>query len=548
MPLRAVGPSRTSLGAVAAALAAALLVACSPVQSTAPNAGAPSTDSFGTPVDTAKAKPGGTLTIALSAEPDQLDPSLSRSLYTRYVMHTMCEKLYDVDQDTKIVPQLATALPQVSADGLTVTIPVRENVRFADGTPFDAAAVKTTFDRNLTTATSPRRSELGPITKVEATNPTTVVVTLSKPFAPLTAALADRAGMIMSPTALQALGEKFGTAPVCVGPFKFAKRVPANSIEVVKDPNYYAADKVLLDSITYRIITDAGIRAANLRSGDAQVADTLSTQDAPALRGEQGIQVLESNSLGYQALTINIGNVAGLGQPLGDKGTPIAKDPRVRKAFELALDREGLVRTVFGGIHSPACSPISPDSEFTSPAAQACTPHDPAAAKALLAEAGAPVPYPLTVTVTNAPDALRLMQALQATVAEGGFQLTLQPVEYSSLLDQQDRGEFEMLQLGWSGRIDPDANITNFVGTGGGQNVAGFSDPALDALLTSARTSTDQAERVRLYGEAVTKLQEADPIVYLYRQRNLTGVAASVSGVQVFPDGVIRVAFAGRTS
>ena len=85
--------------------------------------------------------------------------------------------------------------------------------------------------------------------------------------------------MIISPKATKALGKNFATAPVCVGPFKFAKRVPQNSIELVKDPNYYDAAKVHLDKITYRIITDANIRAANLRSGDVQVADSLSAQD-----------------------------------------------------------------------------------------------------------------------------------------------------------------------------------------------------------------------------------------------------------------------------
>ena len=101
---------------------------------------------------------------------------------------------------------------------------------------------------------------------------------------------------------------------------------------------------------------------------------------------------------------------------------------------------------------------------------------------------------------SNNPDSLRLAQALQSMVKEGGFDLKIKPVEYASLLDQQDRGDFELLQLGWSGRVDPDANITNFVGTGGSQNVAGYNDPAVDALLDqgprvpgprpSARTST----------------------------------------------------------
>jgi peptide/nickel transport system substrate-binding protein len=528
-------------------LAAALTVACAPVQQAAGPGAAPATDVFGTPADPAAVQRGGTLTMALSAEPDMLDPTQSRSFYSRYVFHTICEKLYDLDQNTRIVPQLATALPTISPDGLTVTIPLREGVRFADGTAMDAQSVVTTFQRNLTMPGSGRRSELGPVTSVEAQGASTVVVHLSAPFAPLTSVLADRAGMIMSPAALQQLGDNFGSAPVCVGPFKFESRVAQNSIDVVRDPNYYDADRVFLDHITYRIITDGSIRAANLRSGDAQVADQLYTQDIPSLRTTQGIQVLDSNSLGYQGITFNVGNVSGLDNPPGDVGTPAANDPRVRRAFELAVDREGLVQTVFNGLYSVACSPISPDTVYTSEAAQACTPHDPAAARALLQEAGVQVPYPIKMITSNNPDSLRLAQALQALVADGGFDLQIVPTEYSALLDQQDRGDFEMLQLGWSGRIDPDNNITNYLSTGGGQNVAGYSDPALDALLTQARTTIDPAERVRLYGDVVTAIHAADPIVYLYRLRNFTGVTSAVSGVQVFPDGIPRVAFAGRT-
>jgi peptide/nickel transport system substrate-binding protein len=149
------------------------------------------------------------------------------------------------------------------------------------------------------------------------------------------------------------------------------------------------------------------------------------------------------------------------------------------------------------------------------------------------------------MSISNNPDSLRLAQAMQAMVADGGFKLTIQPVEFSSLLDQEDAGKFETIQLGWSGRVDPDANITNFVGTGGSQNVGGYSNPALDTLLAQARGATDAKQRASLYGKAAQLMAKDNPIIYLYRQRNLTGVSDTVKGVQVFPDGVIRVAFAG---
>ncbi|MEV1332106.1 ABC transporter substrate-binding protein [Micromonospora costi] len=538
--------------AVAAAAIACTVAACSPVsddEGGSPSGGNQSAgqDSFGTPADPAAVKDGGTLVIALSAEPDALDPTLSRSLYSRYVFQAMCQKLYDVDEKAQVVPQLATALPTTSGDGKTVTIPLRQDAKFADGTQFDAAAVKATLERHLTNDRSARKSELGPIDAVDTPDAHTVVIRLKQPFAPLVGALADRAGMIMSPKALQSLGDDFASAPVCVGPFKFAKRVPQNSIDVVKDPNYYDASKVHLDGISWRILTDASIRAANLRSGDAQVADSVSTQDVAALQQDSSLTVLQSQSLGYQGLTFNIGNVDGVGSTPKPINRPIAQNAKVRQAFEHAIDRQALVQAVFNGIPATACSPISPASPFSSTEAQACPAHDPAKAKQLLSEAGVQTPYPVTMLVSNTPDTLRLAQALQAMVKDGGFDLKINPVEYSSLLDEQDRGNFELLQLGWSGRIDPDANITNFVGTGGSQNVAGYSNPELDNVLTQARQSNDVEERKKLYGQAVTILQQDDALIYLYRQRNLTAFSNKIQGLQVFPDGVIRAAFAGFT-
>jgi peptide/nickel transport system substrate-binding protein len=492
-------------------------------------------------------KQGGTVTVALSAEPDRLDPTLARSLYSRYVFNAMCEKLYDLDPKVSIVPQLASALPKTSEDGRTVTIPVRSGVKFADGTPLDAAAVKTSLERHLTLKESARVSDLGPIDSIEATNPTTVTIRLKAPFAPLVAALSDRAGMIMSPKQLKAKGSDFGSDPVCVGPFKFAKRVPQNSIDLVKDANYYDAKNVHLDKITYRILTDASIRAQNLKAGDADVADTVSTEDVDALKSDSSLSVLESPSLGYQGVTFNVGNANGVGTAPKIGSEPFAKDKRVRQAFEYAIDRQVLVKTVFNGLFDPACGPISPASTFSSPQAQNCRQHDPAKAKQLLQEAGVPMPYRFSMQTSNTPDSLQFAQALQAMVKDGGFDMKIEPVEFTSLLDLQDQGKFQAVQIGWSGRPDPDGNISTFVATGGSQNVAGYSSPKVDTLLRQARESQNPAQRRTLYGQVQTALQDDAPLVYVYRQRNLTGVSKKLSGVQVFPDGIIRVARAGFT-
>ncbi|WP_253908522.1 ABC transporter substrate-binding protein, partial [Arthrobacter sp. H41] len=369
----------------------------------------------------------------------------------------------------------------------------------------------------------------------------TVEVTYAEPFAPLTAALADRAGMILSPAALAANGEAFGDSPVCVGPFKFAERIPQTSITVERDPLYYDAENVHLDTITYRIITDSNIRAANLRSGDVQVADTISTQDVGELMNEDGIGILQVGSLGYQGITVNVGNTDGVGAAPGVIDTPIGTDPTIRKALSMSIDREALVESVFGGYHETACSPISPASPFSTEASEACPEYDPEAAMALLEEAGVEMPYKIQMQVSNNPDTIRFAQALQAAVTEGGFEIEIQPVEYSTLLDVQDRGDYEVLQLGWSGRVDPHGNMYNFLSTGGGANYSGYSKPEVDELLTQASQSNEIDERSELYGQAVTQIQEDNPIIYLYRVRSLTGYSTDIAGVETFADGVVHL-------
>src|SRR6185503_5909411 len=174
-------------------------------------------------------KNGGTLVIGLAEEPDALDPTLARTFVGRMVFLHMCEKLYDLDSKLNIVPQLASALPQISKDKLTYTIKVRSGVKFNDGTALNAAAVKQSLERHLTFKGSTRVSEISPIASIDVSG-SSVVLHLKQPFSPLTAQLADRAGMIMSPKALADHGDTFGTNPVCVGAFLFKERVAGDHI------------------------------------------------------------------------------------------------------------------------------------------------------------------------------------------------------------------------------------------------------------------------------------------------------------------------------
>src|SRR5262249_4356973 len=165
-----------------------------------------------------------TLRFGLAEDPDILDPTLARTFVGRIVFAALCDKLVDIDEKLNIVPQLATSW-EWSPDSKALTMKVRPGVTFHDGEKLDAAAVKFNIERHKIMAGSNRKGELALVATVDVVDPMTVRLNLSAPFAPLLAQLADRSGMMVSPKAAQAAGDKFGANPVCSGPFKFVERV-----------------------------------------------------------------------------------------------------------------------------------------------------------------------------------------------------------------------------------------------------------------------------------------------------------------------------------
>lgn len=494
--------------------------------------------------DDREAEAGGTLALALAEDPDALDPTLARTLVSREVFVSMCERLYDVDESLELVPQLAAELPEVSEDGTTVTIALRDDVVFNDGTPFDAEAVKTTLDRHLTLEGSARAADLAAVESVEVVDPATVQLNLTGAFSPLTAQLADRAGMIMSPTQLEALGDQFATDPVCVGPFQFVSRTAGSEIKLEKAPDYYDADQVKLDAVTYRIITDGNVRQANVKSGDIQVAERLQPTDVAALENDPAVKLIGQESIGYQGISVNVGNVAGAAAPPGEVDTALGGSPELREAFELSLDRDVLNKVVFAGKYTPGCSPLAPASPYSDESIE-CSTRDIDRAKELIADSGVSTPIPVTLTVGTSPENLRIGQVLQSQAKEAGFEVEVASTEFTSALDASDAGNFDTFQVGWSGRVDPDGNTYNFWHTGSSLNRSGYSNPEVDELLEQARLTADLEERKDLYTQATEIVLEDRPLIYLYHPVNYLATTPDVVGVEYYADGLPRLKTAG---
>jgi peptide/nickel transport system substrate-binding protein len=218
------------------------------------------------------------LRIGMNDDPDALDPTISRAYAGRLVFAALCDKLFDVTPDLKIVPQLATSY-EWARDSRSVVIKLRPGVKFHDGEPFNGEAVRFNIERHLNTPGSFRKTEIADVKSVDVLNDLTVRLNLSQPLVPLLATLTDRAGMMVSPKAARELGDKLGTRPVCAGPFKFVERVAQGRIVLERFADYWDKGSIHLDRIEFIPITDSTARLASLRSGDLHIIERVSPTD-----------------------------------------------------------------------------------------------------------------------------------------------------------------------------------------------------------------------------------------------------------------------------
>jgi peptide/nickel transport system substrate-binding protein len=474
-----------------------------------------------------------TLRVGLAEDPDVLDPTLARSFVGRIVFAAMCDKLFDVDEKLNIVPQLATSY-EWSADNKQLTMKLRQGVTFQDGEKFDAAAVKYNIERHKTMPGSNRRGELAPVASVDVIDPSTVRLNLSAPFSPLLAQLADRAGMMVSPKAAQAEGDKFGAHPVCSGPFKFVERVAQDRIVLERYPHYWNKDAIHFDKLIYTPIPDATVRLANLKSGQLDFVERIASSDMEKLQSDKKLKTSRITEIGYQGITINVGK-----SELAKKN-PLGRDARVREAFELSLDRQGLAQVVMDGEATVGNQWVAPSNPYY--AKNVPVPkRDIARAKALLKEAGVPNPSFTLVTATTS-DAQRLALVVQAMAREAGFDVKIQATEFATSLNMADKGDFEAYVLAWSGRADPDGNLFSFDACKQPLNYAGYCDAETDKLLTQSRELREPAARKKVFEQIAARVLKDRPIIYLYHRNWLWAYNAKLAGVRNVPDGLLRVA------
>ena len=474
----------------------------------------------------------GSLRIGLGDDPDVLDPSLSRTYTARIVFAAICDKLFDIDEKLNVVPQLALS-HETSADGKTVTIKLRPGVTFHDGEALDAAAAKYSLDRHLTLKGSFRKPELASVDSVEVADPLTIKLHLKAPFSPLLAQLTDRAGMMVSPKAAEVAGDKFGLKPVCAGPYKLVERVQQDRIVVEKFPGYWNKDQVFIDKITYLPIVDGTVRLANLQSGGLDLIERLLATDIKTVRDNPKLRLSKTVSLGWFGLMVNVANGPKANNPLG-------QDARVRRAFELSLDREAINQVVFNGEFVPGNQWVNPQNPYYQ-AAFPIPKRDLAKARALMKEAGVTGRLSIDFMVSNTPETRAVAEVVQSMAAEAGFDLKLRVTEVATALKLGEDGDFQLYMNTWSGRSDPDGNSVIYQTCGAPQNMGHYCDKEVDAWHQEARAATDPAARKAAYEKITARFLADGWILYLYHPQVLIAFTDRLQGFTPMPDGLVRV-------
>jgi peptide/nickel transport system substrate-binding protein len=471
------------------------------------------------------------LRIGLREDPDILDPTLGSSYVGRIVYAAMCDKLFDLDSKLNIVPQLASGYRWDDPTHLVITL--RPDVTFHDGTKFDAEAAKFKLNRDLTAKGSMRAGEINAIQAIEVVDPLTIRLVLKAPASQLLAQLTDRAGIMISPKAVEAMGDKFGNAPVCAGPYAFDSRVAQDRIVLKRYPAHWDAKSVNFDQVVYSPMPNSSVRLANLQAGSLDLVEYIAPTDVETVRRDPRLKLQIGDGLGYTGINFNVAN-----GPAAD--SVIGRSALVRRAFELAIDRTALIGVVFNGMFTPSAQANTPSSPFYVKEVQPPA-RDIAAAKALLAQAGVTGRVKVELTATNSPEALQAAEVIQSMVAEAGFDLTVRTMEFASSLQAGYSGNFQAYMIGWSGRSDADGNMWALMHSKGTFNYGRHSNPQMDALLDAARVETDTAKRRDIYAD-VWKLQRQDlPLVYLYMAKNIVGMKKGLDGFEQVPDGLIRV-------
>ena len=477
---------------------------------------------------------GGNLKVGLDSDVVTLDPLKSTALYDRQVMLNIYDTLVALDAHNNVVPDLATSWSYATPTQLVFTL--RTGVTFQDGTPFNANAVVFNLNRILSAPTSPRYSEIASVKSVVATDSTHVQFNLKRPFSPLLATLTDRAGMILSPTAVQKLGSNLANAPVGAGsgPFMFSQWVKGDHLTILKNPHYWMKDAQgnalpYLQSVRYVPMTNESVRYSNLETGTINVAEDLGPNDVASAKANSSLVYNQEPALSFFGFMLNT------------KVAPFT-NVHIRRAIEWGVNRQEIVTTALKNIGVVAQTPLS-QASWAYSSSIAPYSYNTSNAKSELSQGGSSKGITFTLLIASgSPLNTEEAQFIQSELQPAGITVNIKQETFATLLSDTAAFNFQAALIGWSGRPDPDGNIYSWFHTGGGLNNMQYSNPQVDTLLEAARTSSDQASRTSDYQQAEKIILQDAPYVFINYGVNVQATTTNVKNFTLLPTGMMEFA------
>ncbi len=470
------------------------------------------------------------LIVASGTDALTMDTHFGLDAPTFTILDHMVESLLELTPKGEIVPRLAEKW-EVSSDATEFTLKLRKGIKFHDGTPFNAEAVKVNFDRLLDPKVAIRyRFLVAPISTITVADEFTIKIKTKAPFAALVSNLTHQATGIQSPASIKASWDKAVTKPVGTGPFMFKEWVPGNKFVMARNDQYWGK-KPILEEVTWRVIPDDASRVVALETGEVHVAVRIPPFDIPRLRADKNLAVLSAASV----RTIYLGFNA-LKEPFHDK--------RVRQAINYAVNKEAIVKHVLGGVGRVSDAAISPGIFGYAPIKT--YEYNIEKAKALLAEAGFPKGFETTLhpAVGRYYMDTHVCTAVAADLLKVGIKAEIKMMEWGtylpSILREKDQVEHKIYMLGWGCVTgDADYGLYTLFHSGEwpkkGMNASFFKNEKLDQLLDAARSTANPEERKRLYKEALSIIHDEAPWLFLHSEVQMVGTRANVKGIIVHP-------------
>lgn len=477
---------------------------------------------------------GGELNIALTSSPKNLDPVKYTGTYESQIIYQVCDTVVNYNKElSEIIPGLATDW-KISDDGMEYTFTIRDDVyfqpgKYQDGRKMTAEDVAYNMNRS---AKESAMNRLDMLDHAEAIDDTHVKATLKAPSAVFLTALTNAGNAVVPKEEVEGWGDEFGNHLVGTGPYAMEKFELDRQTTLKKNDKYFLGEPNL-DTVVFKVITDANQEVNALRTGDVDIATQLTGETVKLVAEDETVNLLQKPGIQISYAYFNM------------KNGPTA-DPKVREALIKAVNYEELAAGVFQyGEGEAACLPLPKASWGYDPAVEADVPaYDPEGAKELLAEAGYGDGFTLNMYITNETFRQKAATILQSYWQQIGVDLKINTVEWGTFSETGSSGKADVFAMAWSWYPDPyfffdKMFATSAIGTlGNGQS---YSNPEVDKLLAEALVVTDQNERAEIYKQALKLITKDNPGVFYGNPLENMGMSPRVQDFNQRSDGVIKL-------